>query len=112
MEFGEIVHQIMQEKGIKQNELARKIGMSSSGISTALRDDSNPRLDTMIAIASALGVPLSVLMRSPDEKKEPAFADPLDDRFISRAALLSPENLVKLDAYLDGLLAGQDTKAP
>ena len=108
MNFGEQVRQIMQEKGIKQNELAREIGMSSSGISTALRDDSNPRLDTIKAISAALGVPLSDLM---DTKKEPAEAG-LDERFRSRAALLSTENMAKLDAYLDGLLAAQDAKSP
>ncbi len=46
------------------------------------------------------------------QKKEAVSMNGLDDRFKSRAALLTPENLARLDAYLDGLLAGQDTKAP
>ena len=46
------------------------------------------------------------------QKKEAVPLDGLDDHFKTRAALLTPENLARLDAYLDGLLAGQDTKAP
>ena len=112
MNFGEQVRQIMQEKGIKQNELAREIGMSSSGISTALRDDSNPRLDTIKAISSALGVPLSDLMRPPDTKKEPAVAGPLDAGLRERITRLNPQNRDALSAYIDLLLISQESKAP
>ena len=78
MSFGETVREVMSEKGIKQNELAREIGMSSSGISTALRDDSNPRLDTIRAISSALGVPIHDLVREKAQKKGPAVAGPTE----------------------------------
>lgn len=99
----------MKARGISQNKLAKAAQMSQSGLSSILNGAVSPKENTLQAIAAALGVPLSDLM---DTKKEPAVAGPLDERFRSRAALLTPENLVKLDAYLDGLLAGQEPKAP
>ena len=62
MDFGARVKSIMNQKNIKQNQLARDIGMSSSGISTALQPNSNPRLDTVIAIAENLGCSVSELL--------------------------------------------------
>jgi len=62
MDFGARVKSIMMQKNIKQNQLARDIGMSSSGISTALQPDSNPRIDTVIAIAKYLGCSVSELL--------------------------------------------------
>lgn len=66
--FGETVKQIMKRKNIKQNELARKIGMSSSGISTALGENANPRENTIRAIAAALDCTVGELMdeQAPD----------------------------------------------
>lgn len=61
MSIGENVKRIMTEKRIKQNELARMIGMSSSGISTALAPNANPRESTIRAIAQALGCSIGEL---------------------------------------------------
>jgi len=60
--FGENVKRTMKRKGIKQNELARKIGMSSSGISTALGENANPRENTIRAIAAGLNCTVGELM--------------------------------------------------
>ena len=67
MGFGENVKRIMGEMGIKQNELARKIGMSSSGICSALAPDGNPRENTIRAIADALDCKIGELMDDPDD---------------------------------------------
>lgn len=72
MSFGQNVKRIMREKKIAQNELARIINMSSSGISTALADNANPRLDTILAIASALHCPAAELIDGPLEAGETA----------------------------------------
>lgn len=62
MEFGESVRRKLEEKDITQNELAKMIGMSSSGISTALGRDGNPRIDTIVRIAAALGCTVAELL--------------------------------------------------
>lgn len=56
MRFGQRVKLIMEQKGIGQNELARKANLSSSGISAALNESGNPRESTMISIYEALGM--------------------------------------------------------
>lgn len=56
MRFCERVKKIMEQKGIGQNELARKANLSSSGISYVLNESGNPRESTMIAIYKALGL--------------------------------------------------------
>ena len=61
MSIGDNVRRIMAAKKIKQNELARMIGMSSSGISTALNPDANPRESTIRAIAQALNCSIGEL---------------------------------------------------
>ena len=67
MIFGKKAKQYMKSKGIKQNELARQIGKSSSGISTALRDDGNPSEEMMLSIADGLGIPLWELLREDND---------------------------------------------
>lgn len=44
----------MMQRGIAQNELARRAGLSSSGISTTLSENGNPRESSMMAIYDAL----------------------------------------------------------
>ena len=56
MTFAEKAKMIMKQRGIAQNELARQAGLSSSGISTTLREGGNPRESSMVAILDALGM--------------------------------------------------------
>lgn len=46
---------IMKERGIRQYELAERMGVSGSRVSQILAGDSNPTLQTLAAIAVALG---------------------------------------------------------
>lgn len=61
------VSEICTEKGITQKELARKIGMSETGLSKAIRG--NTTLVTLVKIAESLEVPISELFTA----KEPIF---------------------------------------
>ena len=56
MTFAHRAKEVMKQKGISQNELARKAGLSSSGISTTLSEGGNPRESSMISIINALGL--------------------------------------------------------
>lgn len=56
MTFAQRARELMKRKGISQNELARKAGLSSSGISTTLSENGNPRESSMISIYEALGM--------------------------------------------------------
>lgn len=54
MTFAQKAKKIMKQRGITQNELARRAGLSSSGICTTLSDNGNPRESSMMAIYEAL----------------------------------------------------------
>ena len=54
MELGERIKILLKRKGMSQNELARKAGLSSSGMSTILKGAYDPRLSSLVAIAQAL----------------------------------------------------------
>lgn len=56
MKFWQRTRMIMKQKGISQNELARRAGLSSSGISTTLSEEGNPRESSMASIYEALNM--------------------------------------------------------
>jgi|TARA_B100000378_G_scaffold273767_2_gene267179 transcriptional regulator with XRE-family HTH domain len=52
-------------RGLKKSDLATKAGVSISYISDVTNAKGNPSLDTMVAIADALDVPLVALLQPP-----------------------------------------------
>ena len=71
MTFAQRTKELMKQKGISQNELARKAGLSSSGISTTLSENGNPRESSMVSIYNAFGM-------TPEEFwTDRRFAEPL-----------------------------------
>ena len=75
MTFAENVKAKLKQKRMTQNELAILCGMSSSGISTALSGNRNPRIDTMQRIAFALNCTVAELLD--DEAPAAAPSDSL-----------------------------------
>ena len=75
MSFSENVRREMERRLIGQNELAKKAGLSSSGISTALREDGNPRLSTVISIAATLGCSVADLLEGVQDGRDYLAAD-------------------------------------
>ena len=87
MNFGQNVKRIMREKKIAQNELARRINMSSSGISTALADNANPRLETIKAISSALNCRIADLVDETEPSSQTLTHD--EQRLLNLYGLLN-----------------------
>jgi len=60
MTFGEVVSLYLEEVGMSQSELARKMNTGRQTINSIIIDERRraPRLDTAMQIADALGVPL------------------------------------------------------
>lgn len=99
----------MKARGISQNKLAKAAQMSQSGLSSILSGAVSPKENTLQAIAAALDMPLSDLMRPPEIKKAPADAG---DELRGRISRLSPANRDALSAYIDLLLISQASTAP
>lgn len=77
MKVNENIRAIMRKKGIMQNVLAEKIGVSSATVSSYLRND-DIRLSTLERIANALDVSIVDFFKEPEvsddtEKEFPAL---------------------------------------
>src|SRR5665647_2790383 len=53
--FTNDVARVMDEKGVRQSELARRLGVSRARVSQLLQHRSSPTLRTMVEVATALG---------------------------------------------------------
>lgn len=68
MTFGEVVAFYLEEQGMSQSELARKIGTGRQTVNSIIRGTRRgPRLDTALAIAAAFGVTLDEMIREMEE---------------------------------------------
>ena len=65
MLFIEGVRHKLKQAGMTQNELAKKAGLSSSGLSTIMQGKVSPREDSMQAIAQALCCTVASLLEDP-----------------------------------------------
>ena len=52
------IHQILNEKGLKQKDLAQRLGKSEAEISKWMRGTHNFTISTLVAIENALGAPI------------------------------------------------------
>jgi len=68
MTYGEVVTYYLDLLGISQSELARRMGTGRQTLNSIIKGNRRgPRLDTAIALADALGVPLQEMI---DKMKE------------------------------------------
>jgi transcriptional regulator with XRE-family HTH domain len=61
--FGEKVRELRRARGLSQEELAFRAGIHRNYLGGIERGERNPALDNISAIAKALGVDLSELLR-------------------------------------------------
>lgn len=61
------IRQKMVEKGIKNSDLAERIGVSEANVSRWLRGDQNIKIDTIYILADAIQEPLSIIVGGTSE---------------------------------------------
>lgn len=59
--LGSRIQKIRKAKGLSQEELAERVGLSSKYISSIERGNENPTLDTFIKLSSAMDVSIAEL---------------------------------------------------
>lgn len=65
----------MEEQGVSQSELARRLGVSRQHISAFMADPGNPTLETMVRMAHALGLSVNITLAAlPDAEPKPEAA--------------------------------------
>lgn len=96
--------------GLSQGELAAKIGVARNTLSGYENGQHDPRSDVLKLIAAACGVTVDFLLgREGQKEKTPAeiSEDLLDAEIIERLTSLTEEELAKVDAFVQGLLASR-----
>lgn len=69
MTFGEVVSLYLNEMGINQSELARRMGTARQTVSSICESGRrSPRLDTALAVAEALGVSIQEMVDRMEEE--------------------------------------------
>lgn len=74
-------------------------------------DKNSPSVAKVVAVADALGVPVAYLIEEKKEKPTPKDGDgpALDARLVECLIQLSPEEQEKVEAFVQGMIAGRDT---
>lgn len=98
---------LCEQKGEKPTPVAQKLGCSSSNV-VMWKNGSTPRPAVLQKIAEYFDVDTQYLLFG-TEKSSPVHADEraLDEDLISRLTSLTPEELQKVDAFVQGLLANR-----
>lgn len=71
------IHEILEEKGLKQKDLALRLGKSEAEISKWMRGTHNFTIDTLVSIENALEAPIIEVCHShtyPDYERESVVA--------------------------------------
>ena len=72
------IHDILNEKGLKQKDLAEMLGKSEAEISKWMRGTHNFTIETLVSIENALGAPILQVVHQeikyPDYEYEPMMA--------------------------------------
>lgn len=100
MEFAQWLKEEMSKRGFTNYELAKRAGIHQTTIAGWL-DGKKPQREKIDMIRAAFA--------EYDEKSSPVHADEraLDEDLISRLASLTPEEMQKVDAFVQGLLANR-----
>ena len=100
--------ELMEENHVKGSDLTKMFGISSGNISNWKVGKNVPSARTLASIADYLGTTPEYILGKTDEKEKPALKESeLDSELINRLCQLSKEELEKVDAFVQGILASR-----
>lgn len=70
MNIGERMKQIREEKGLTQNEVAQRAGVTAASLSRWENEEREPTFQNVQRIAQALGVTMAEMVKEPEKPKE------------------------------------------
>lgn len=110
-QVSDIIHSICEEKGWSLRELARRADLPPATVHKIATSDSQPRVDTLEALAYALGVSNKVLLQAAAADSGYVNTDTTTDRglqlLISSIQELSPERQKELSALVEAMLQSE-----
>ena len=120
MTIGEIIKAYRADHHMSMDAFAKKAGLSKSYISILERNYNpsskrapEPTLDTIAAISNAVEMDFNDVFSQLDKEQKialPTIPDEerLDDELIGRLCQLTADELEKVDAFVQGLLAARE----
>lgn len=105
--FMQNVKRLLDERGISYSRAGRESGAGIDFVRNMERKSSWPSIERVSQMADYLGVSVGELLG--ENKAPPTVADEerLDQELIKRLCQLTPEELEKVDAFVQGLLAAR-----
>ena len=98
MNIGEIIRQERKNKGITQDELARRLGITRSAVGQFEKKDSNFRYETLKKIADAMDIPVYKLSLNEGERiKAVRESIGLTQKELGEKVGLSAENIADIE---------------
>lgn len=119
MTLGEIIKQYREEQKMSMDAFAKKAGLSKAYISILERNYNpsskrppEPTLEAIAAISAAIGSDFNDVIMRLDKKQKimlPAIPseEQLDNELVGRLCKLNPDELEKVDAFIQGILASR-----
>lgn len=108
--IGEKLAELLEVRNIKPGTLATITGVSKSTIYSIIkRNNKNVDFSAMEKISDALGVPVEYFYDRTENEKKPATktGSGLDAELLMRLMSLTPDEIAKVDAFVQGLLASR-----
>ncbi len=110
MEYSQIILEKMSSQNISAYKLARATGISESLFSKWKKKPTSDIASSNLArIADCLNCSVDSLLGRDEQQKKPTlvFEDRLNEELIDRLCRLTPEELEKVDAFVQGILASR-----
>lgn len=109
---------LCQKKGVSPNKACQEMGVSRSVAAKWKKTNTFPRYDTLLKISDYFDVPIDTLLKQKEEiKKRPDIIsnvgsgeeeyEEADIEILERLMNLTHEELQKVDAFVQGLLANR-----
>lgn len=76
MEFGEKIKKARKKSGLTQSQLGNKLGVSASMLAQYETGKRKPKIETLLKLSEAMGVPLDELIGLEEEEKTSPDTEP------------------------------------
>ena len=110
--FYELFEQLCKQKGVTPNRACLEMGISRSTAAKWKNTGGKAGADTLFKISAYFGVPVSYFNDDAENEKSPApdgaELSELEKDILDRMSQLTPEDRVRVDAYIQGLLAARE----
>lgn len=97
------IRELRNKRGLSQQQLAKKINISSQNISRYERKERLPDIDTIISLAKALDVPLTEMFYFDDEKFQYGCNKTHEEKVLAAFAAFDKDDQEKLLSVIQKL---------